>query len=410
GGTTQVTAGTLDVDGTLTSAGGLTVGTGGTLSGSGVVGAPVTVNDGGRLVVTSGALLTTGSMSLAPNATLDAFLGVPSQTGVLAVNGDLTLDGTLNITNLGGFGTGVYRLIDYTGALTNNGLGIGLFPGSVDISQLALQTAIGQQLNLVVTAPGSIVQFWDGVQTTANGTVDGGAGTWGAATNWTGQDGSANSTWQGDFAVFAGTAGTVGVQGTQSIGGLQFVSNGYQLTDAGAGALDVTDLLTAIRVDPGATATVDVAISGIGGVQKLDTGTLVLSAANTYTGGTALGGGSLILGDAQALGTGTLTAATGTMLDTDQALTVANAVVLDGALSLAGSNDLSLTGAIDGAGSLIKNGTSTLTLSGTNSYAGGSVLNAGTLAVGSNTALGVGSLSVLGNSTLSNAIALALGN
>ncbi|MEA5200386.1 hypothetical protein VB149_20300, partial [Xanthomonas fragariae] len=85
------------------------------------------------------------------------------------------------------------------------------------------------------------------------------------------------------------------------------------------------------------------------------TGTLVLSAANTYTGGTALGGGSLILGDAQALGTGTLTAATGTTLDTDQALTVANAVVLDGALSLAGSNDLSLTGAIDGAGSLIKN-------------------------------------------------------
>ncbi|MEA5175784.1 autotransporter-associated beta strand repeat-containing protein, partial [Xanthomonas fragariae] len=68
------------------------------------------------------------------------------------------------------------------------------------------------------------------------------------------------------------------------------------------------------------------------------------------------------------------------------------------------------TGAIDGAGSLIKNGTSTLTLSGTNSYAGGTVLSDGTLAVGSNTALGVGSLSVLGNSTLSNAIALALGN
>ncbi len=118
----------------------------------------------------------------------------------------------------------------------------------------------------------------------------------------------------------------------------------------------------------------------------------------------------MILGDAQALGTGTLTAATGTTLDTDQALTVANAVVLDGALSLAGSNDLSLTGAIDGAGSLIKNGTSTLTLSGTNSYAGGTVLSDGTLAVGSNNALGTGTLAVTGDSVLSNAIAAALGN
>ncbi|MDM7556289.1 autotransporter-associated beta strand repeat-containing protein, partial [Xanthomonas fragariae] len=78
--------------------------------------------------------------------------------------------------------------------------------------------------------------------------------------------------------------------------------------------------------------------------------------------------------------------------------------------SLAGSNDLSLTGAIDGAGSLIKNGTSTLTLSGTNSYAGGTVLSDGTLAVGSNNALGTGTLAVTGDSVLSNAIAAALGN
>ncbi|KHL53832.1 autotransporter-associated beta strand repeat-containing protein, partial [Xanthomonas cannabis] len=59
---------------------------------------------------------------------------------------------------------------------------------------------------------------------------------------------------------------------------------------------------------------------------------------------------------------------------------------------------------------LIKNGTSTLTLDGANSYAGGTVLNAGTLAVGSNTALGSGALSVTGDSVLSNAIAAALGN
>ncbi|KFA06840.1 hypothetical protein KWM_0115840, partial [Xanthomonas vasicola pv. musacearum NCPPB 2005] len=411
GGTTQITAGTLDVDGTLGSTGGLTVGNGGTLSGSGVVNAAVTVNDGGRLVVTSGALLTTGSLSFAPNATLDAFLGVPSQTGVLAVNGDLTLDGTLNITDIGGFGTGVYRLIDYTGALTNNGMGFGTLPGTVDPTQLTLQTSLAQQVNVVLLASGTTAQFWDGAQTVANGIADGGTGTWTAgATNWTSIDGLTNSAWQNSFAVFGGTAGNVGVQGTQGIVGMQFITDGYVLSDAGAGALSANAANTIIRVDPGVTGTIDVAITGTGGVQKLDTGTLVLSGPNSYTGGTALDGGSLVLGNAQALGTGTLTAAAGTTLDTNQALSVGNAVVLNGALTLPGSNDLALTGEISGTGGLIKNGAATLTLSGNNSYAGGTVLSDGSLAVGSNTALGSGTLSVTGDSVLSNPVATALGN
>lgn len=411
GGATQITAGTLDVDGVLASTGGVTVATGGTLSGSGEVAAPVTVNDGGRLVATSGAVLTTGTLNLAPNASIDAFLGTPSTTGVLAVNGDLTLDGTLNITDIGGFGNGVYRLIDYTGALTNNGLGFGTIPGTIDLTQLALQTGLSQQVNVVVSAPGTNVQFWDGAQTLANGSIDGGAGVWAAGTtNWTSADGLLNSDWQNSFAVFAGPAGNVGVQGTQGITGIQFASDGYVLSDAGAGALSANAATTIVRVDPGATGTIDVSIGGTGTLQKLDTGTLILGAANTYTGGTALGGGTLVLGDAQALGTGTLTAAAGTTLDTDQALTVANALDLSGALTLAGSNDLTLTGAIGGAGGLIKNGATTLTLSGNNSYAGGTVLSDGTLAVGSNTALGSGGLSVVGDAVLSNAVAATLGN
>ncbi|RBE93391.1 hypothetical protein BRL73_03515, partial [Xanthomonas oryzae pv. oryzae] len=339
------------------------------------------------------------------------FLGIPSQTGVLAVNGDLTLDGTLNITDIGGFGTGVYRLIDYTGALTNNGMGFGTLPGTVDSTQLTLQTSLAQQVNVVLLESGNTAQFWDGAQTVANGIADGGTGVWTAGTtNWTSGDGLTNSDWQNSFAVFGGTAGNVGVQGTQGIVGMQFITDGYVLSDAGAGALSANAANTIIRVDPGVTGTIDVAIGGTGALQKLDTGTLVLSGSNTYTGGTALGGGSLVLGNAQALGTGTLTTAAGTTLDTNQALTVGNTVVLDGALTLPGSNDLALTGAISGAGSLIKNGTSTLTLSGNNSYAGGTVLNDGTLAVAGDTALGSGTLSVNGDSVLSNPVAAALGN
>ena len=411
GGTTQISGGTLDVDGTFGSAGGLTVATGATLTGSGNVVGAVGVADGGRLGVTSGSTLSTGSLTLASGASLDALLGVPSDTRVLAVNGDLTLDGTLNITDIGGFGNGVYRLIDYTGGLTDNGLAFGTIPGSVDPTQLALQTALAQQVNVVVSAPGNNVQFWDGAQTVGNAQIEGGTGTWTAsATNWTGIDGLTNTDWQNSFAVFAGTAGNVGVQGTQGITGMQFATDGYVLTDAGAGALSANAATTIVRVDPGVTGTIDVTIGGTGTLQKVDTGTLILGAANTYTGGTALGGGTLVLGDAQALGTGTLTAATGTTLDTDQALAIANAVDLTGALTVAGSNDLTLSGPVSGAGGLIKDGTATLTLDGANSYTGGTVLNAGTLGVGSNTALGTGSLSVLGNATLSNAVAVALGN
>ncbi|MCM5526814.1 autotransporter-associated beta strand repeat-containing protein, partial [Xanthomonas hortorum] len=112
------------------------------------------------------------------------------------------------------------------------------------------------------------------------------------------------------------------------------------------------------------------AVSGTGSVIKQGAGALTLDVANSHAGGTTLASGTLVLGDAQALGTGSLTAAAGTTLDTDQVLTVSNAVNLTGAgaLALAGSNDLALTGPITGAGGLIKNGASTLTLDGNNSY------------------------------------------
>ncbi|MBD4197134.1 hypothetical protein GUH44_10925, partial [Xanthomonas citri pv. citri] len=79
----------------------LNVASGGTLTGTGAagnVGAAVTVSDGGRLALTSGSSLSVGALTLAPGAFVDVALAAPSATRLLAVNGDLTLDGTLNIT------------------------------------------------------------------------------------------------------------------------------------------------------------------------------------------------------------------------------------------------------------------------------------------------------------------------
>src|SRR5262245_105237 len=53
-----------------------------------------------------------------------------------------------------------------------------------------------------------------------------------------------------------------------------------------------------------------------------------------------------------------------------------------------------------GSGSLVKEGEGTLTLSGNNSYTGGTLVNEGTLAVGSSTALGTGTLFLAEETTL----------
>jgi autotransporter-associated beta strand protein len=63
-------------------------------------------------------------------------------------------------------------------------------------------------------------------------------------------------------------------------------------------------------------------------------------------------------------------------------------------------NNATLSGTVSGPGSLTKTGAGILTLTGNNSYQGGTALNAGTLAVGSNTALGTGALTFADGTTL----------
>ena len=119
----------------------VTVQSGATLEGSGTLGGPVTISNGGHLVGVDGQTLTMGALSLNPTSNLDVSLGAPTATGLFKVNGGLTLDGTLNVNNAGGFGAGTYRIIDYTGALTDHGLSLGAAPaGEPDSADLGGQS------------------------------------------------------------------------------------------------------------------------------------------------------------------------------------------------------------------------------------------------------------------------------
>ena len=89
----------------------------------------------GSLTVTNGNLFLTSNVQLnyelGPTDGLGiGYVGLGSNDYV-KVFGNLTLDGTLDVTRLPGSGlttygsTNVYRLFDYTGTLVNNGLDLG---------------------------------------------------------------------------------------------------------------------------------------------------------------------------------------------------------------------------------------------------------------------------------------------
>ena len=72
-----------------------------------------------------GTLTINGDLTLDSSSLLEFELG--GGDDLIVVTGALTLDGVLNVTDLGGFGQGTYDLIQY-GSLTDNELSLGLLP------------------------------------------------------------------------------------------------------------------------------------------------------------------------------------------------------------------------------------------------------------------------------------------
>lgn len=402
-GATNVNGGTLQVDGSLGSTA-TTVANGATLGGSGSIAGPVTVQDGGTLAPGSSAgTLTVGSLSLSGGSVLDYELGQAGVVGggvndLIEVTGNLILDGTLNITDIGGFGPGVYRLMNYGGNLADHVLELGGLPTGVDASDLYVQTRIVGQVNLINSA-GAALNFWDGgdVALHDNGANDGGSGVWDAASrNWTEADGAPNGQWNQDFAIFGGTAGTVTVDnsaGAVQFTGMQFMTDGYVINGE---ALTTNTAETIIRVDAGVSATIAAAITGTGGLVKQDTGTLVLAGANSYAGGTSMLNGTLQVSADANLGdaSGNLTLDGGTLRNTAAFTTARNITLGDGGGTFETNADLTATGVVSGAGALTKIGGGTLTLSGVNTYAGGTAVSQGRVTAAVTGALGTGPVTI----------------
>ncbi|MER3248601.1 autotransporter-associated beta strand repeat-containing protein [Salmonella enterica] len=168
---------------------------------------------------------------------------------------------------------------------------------------------------------------------------------------------------------------TLTLSGTNTYSGGTLISGGT-LVASNVEALGTGDVTNDATLELNTSGTFDNVISGSGQVVKSGDDTLTLSGSNTYTGGTLISGGTLVASNVEALGTGDVTD---------------NATL---ELNTGGDFD----NAISGSGQVVKSGDETLTLSGANSYTGGTTISGGTLVATSVDALGTGD--VTDNATL----------
>ncbi|EJR4176304.1 fibronectin-binding autotransporter adhesin ShdA [Salmonella enterica] len=256
--------------------------------------------DGGILAAKDAAALGTGDVTIAESATLALSQGTLDNN----VTGDNTYSGGTTIS--GGTLTADHADSLGTGAVANSGV---------------LQVGEGELEN-TLSGSGSLVKTGTGELTL-----------------------SGDNTYSGGTTI---TGGTLTADHADSLGSGDIDNSG--VLKVGEGDLENT-------------------LSGSGSLVKTGTGELTLSGGNDYSGGTTIIGGTLTADHADSLGTGA----------------VANSGVLQ-----VGEGELENT--LSGSGSLVKTGTGELTLSGDNSYSGGTTIIGGTLTADHADSLGTGAV------------------
>ena len=177
---------------------------------------------------------------------------------------------------------------------------------------------------------------------------------------------------------------------------------GYDTTlDVSAATTAVTIAATSYSMGLGGTVTlvndnvskawtINENITGAGTLVKDGDGELSLTAVNSYAGGTAVNGGTLVVNADGALGAaaGGLAFNGGTLAITSSFSTTRSVILNPGGGALdTNAHALYLAGLISGPGALRKKGLGTLTLGSANTYLGATSISSGTLALGVNNAV-----------------------
>ncbi len=379
-----------------------------TLSGS--------ISGSGGMTVVGAGVLTLGTGA----ALASSFSG-----NVLVSSGTLDANGTANSTNPTATALGDPQIASRTITVNNGGVlqfGQGnVLGGGASVIQTPLVINNGGLVNSTVGNSNNVL----GPVTLSGGTLTGGAGP--ASDN---------------YLTYQFTAGSVTVNAAPSLiaaTSLTGTGYGYNLGEnpTAGGVITTTTTFnvaltgTAGTVSANPDLTVAATLGDLpgkpqftGGIYsaslvKIGAGTMLLLGSDTYTGTTTVGAGELVLGNTAALllstfdtsGAGTLSfgtlssatfgglqGATGTLALTSSAGLVPVALTVGN-----NNNSTTFSGTLNDSGlggSLTKIGTGTLTLSGTNTYLGGTTVAGGELVVTNSNAIYDGTNLSVGDPTL----------
>ncbi len=249
--------------------------------------------------------------------------------------GDLLNGSTLSFDYSYLFGTDIKSAIGGTGNITGNNSTSELLNGSV------LPVIDGG--TLTVDAEGSYAS--DIAITSNNGTID-----------TDGKNAALTGVISGDGGLTKTGEGTLVLTGANTYAGGTTIEQGTLVgstTSIHGNVLNNAALIIDQQIDGSFGGDV----SGTGSLTKDGSGTVVLTGANSYTGGTTILAGALVGDTASLQGD------------------VANA----GTLVFDQTANGSYAGSVSGSGTLVKTGSGALELTGTNAYSGGTVISEGTL-------------------------------
>jgi autotransporter-associated beta strand protein len=368
-----------------------------------------------------GSLLLSGSNSYTGTTTLNAGVLTIGNANALGSSGDITFSGgtlqygTGNTTDFSSRikGSGSAIIIDTnnnnvtfatalaatnTGGLTKQGTGtltlsvnntltgpLQVTGGTLSLSSgtLSINTASASTISGTLSGSGSLTKQGAGTLTITNNNsgysgetrLEAGVleiGNNGALGTGTIAFRAANSTFRSTDATdrtlsnaigtFTGGTGTVYTFGSVGTGNLTFSGTGSTSIGTAGRVINVLNTVTSFGQS----------FTSTGSITKTGDGTMILTGASTYNGSTTINAGTLQIGNGGTTGS----------LNATSTITNNATLVFNRSDALTQGTNFS-TAAITGTGSIIKNGTGNLILNSANTYMGATMVNNGTLALGS---------------------------
>lgn len=343
----------------------------------------------GTLKLVGAAMAVAGGVTVGPG-----ILALNQTTGTIAapqqIGSKLSGTNTINATG-GGWMSLQSTASDFSGTFN--------ITGNTKVESWSGQTALTCLVNIesgsgfaignhnsqvgALSGAGDVFQGWNtGTYTLTVGAGDN-SGTFSGVIHGNNASSTQGNLECGVIALTKAGTGTQALSGVNTYNGATTISAGVlELTGSGqlgsgsyAAAVANTGIL---KVNSTASQTLSGAITGTGALVKDNSGTLILTGANTYGGGTTISGGILQIGSG----------------GTSGQLGSGGVVTNNAVLAFNRSDGITVANVITGSGSLTKSGGGMLTLGGANDFAGGTALNAGNLKLNHISALGGGTLTI----------------